>query len=285
MSTAIVFPEIPDYRARWAPVFIEPIMNSGERITIGIAAIGQDGEFSVAPTLSEAPLRCAFGDNGAALLNTAQACIESLNEAKNVLDEWTSPFSGVELGSWREAAGDDLRSIIKNAMNMVSSFSLMATETDDRAIRGDEGTLDRWPALVKQATVERRRDLAGNFGKVISIVPNARPSRFDYIGVHLAVNLSRLLPNQLSSSVKTSKSKLFDLQMLRNFPSTLTLDHFALIAWRPRKDDPAWSERQIANVDEAIAELSAEAEKIDIAMDFAEDQAEASSFIVEREAA
>ena len=44
------FPSLPDFAARWVAVYWEPIPNSGESLTIAIAA-ESNAEWNVVPTI------------------------------------------------------------------------------------------------------------------------------------------------------------------------------------------------------------------------------------------
>lgn len=50
------FPILPNYSAEWAAIYLEPRMGSGERITIGIAAIDQKYNIKIEPAFGEEQL-------------------------------------------------------------------------------------------------------------------------------------------------------------------------------------------------------------------------------------
>ncbi|MDD0471371.1 hypothetical protein PFI49_11225, partial [Streptococcus pneumoniae] len=57
-----MFPPAPNVQAIWAPLYIEPMHGSGERIVIATAAVDGSGAFHVQATLSGRVLQCMYGD-------------------------------------------------------------------------------------------------------------------------------------------------------------------------------------------------------------------------------
>lgn len=102
-------------------------MHSGERLTVGIAAVATNGETIVVPSLTEKQLTCIFGEReAAALFNVIQLTLDSLSESLKEsasLDAWEAPFSGLLLGEHRQTVGDTLPSVIQMAMRLSASFS------------------------------------------------------------------------------------------------------------------------------------------------------------------
>jgi len=65
------FPKVPDFKATWIPIYIEPIMHSGERITMAIVVFPDDEiDPYVWVVLSEDALNAAFGKHGYGLFKT-----------------------------------------------------------------------------------------------------------------------------------------------------------------------------------------------------------------------
>ena len=283
MSKAIKFPSMPSYRAKWAPVYMEPILNSGERITVGIAVVSDSGDIEVTHTLSERPLECAFGSRGISLIESATFCLDSLRQhLESKSSSWTAPLSGVLLGEWQPAAGDNIENIISNVTKLSSSFAVLAEPSVEKGILKRDSE-DRWSKLIKQDLESRGSVYVQNLSKQVQIATVGRKTKIDYLGVRYAANFSKLLPNRLTAGVKDSKAKLWDLERLRDMTSTLTISQFGLIAWRPIFDSPEYTENQFNMLEEGVQQLHEEAKKTELETFFATNARQASKHIIEVE--
>jgi hypothetical protein len=89
--------------------------------------------------------------------------------------------------------------------------------------------------------------------------------------------------------VDISKAKLWDLGQLRQdvkrdmFSQSLT--RFELLVYRPREESPEYSERQMKGIQEAVVELEAEADKVEIRCRPATSHEEMAATLLQAEAA
>ena len=266
------FPKIPNLKAAWAPVYIEPIMHSGERFTVGIAATAANGETTVVPTISEKQLSCILGElDGSSFFNIVQLTLDSLSEhlkESHSLLSWESPFSGVVLGPNRETVGDSILSVVQLAMRLTSTFSAtlvksqQVPDVDALAARAVED--DRWPKRIYEAVVRQNPDFSQYFNRAVPIKQGFPPSKFDFMGRHYVANFGRLIPSSrsLSRLRNTAKARLWDLAHLRDAAGVKgNITALELILWQPRPDDMAYSDNEMHALKETIFELSEEAKK------------------------
>ena len=201
METKSDFPQIPDFQAEWSPVYMEPILGSGERITIGIAVQTPNGEVTVSPTLSEKKLRCAFGRNGLVLLDSASLCLDDLSKfskENKPLQHWEAPLSGVELGPARPAAGQDMEEILRIAMQLTAAFGSASKESGsekdlESSLPAQEG-LDPWPEQIRKYVSREKPMLETNFYRMVNIVEGGTKTKFDYYGPRYVANFGKLFP-------------------------------------------------------------------------------------------
>jgi len=224
MANKPSFPDTPRYLAKWAAIYMEPILNSGERITIGIAAVGMDGAISVRPTLNLEQLKCVYGKGGIELLNSATFClglIEAHLRTTNLFD-WKPTVSGILVGEVREAAGNELSSIIANAMRLTASFSHGAHElTESNQLMVVAPTItreDNWINIVKQNVRNTKPDYYRYFNTEMHL-ERGLPTVFDYVGARYAANLTEIPSgnaNKLKNSLNSSRVKLWTLARLKD---------------------------------------------------------------------
>lgn len=262
------FPALPTFKAKWAPVYLEPITGSGERITVAVTAVGANGEFHVYPTLREDALRCFLGDRASGLLSICRLCTQNLERHLGEslpLNEWRPPLGGFSLGEMQETNAPDMTAAIRMAI-ADSAFlcalpEQLGVELETQIAAVEVADNDRWPSQVQTAVSHRAPALAQYFGRRFRVASQARQTPIDFVGQRLAVNLARLLPGRgLAQHIRTAKVKLWDLDAVRTMaeaPSLFQggLPQFELLLYRPHDDDPTYSDREIAGLHEALAEL------------------------------
>lgn len=107
-----VFPSSPELNFLGAPLMLEPIAGSGERITVAIAVSGEIGNH-VVQILSQDQARCLVGGQADTLLGFARLGVESLRrhlDDGGSLAAWRPPSAGLFLGDLRQGYGTDLQS-------------------------------------------------------------------------------------------------------------------------------------------------------------------------------
>lgn len=176
-NMARTFPKLPTLQATWAPIYLEPVLHSGEKITAGIAVTGSNGETMVVPTLSGKQLSCIYGEkDGGSLFRIVQLTLDSLSEhlkeSPSILS-WETPFSGMSLGQHHETVGDDLLAVAKIAMRFSASFSGHLTDgqhivsADAIAVNAIED--DRWPKRIYEAVVSEKPEFEEYFNRTVAI--------------------------------------------------------------------------------------------------------------------
>ena len=129
-----LFPPLPAYRAAWTPIYMEPIIGSGERVTVAIAAVAEDGSYTVLPVLREDSLRCFPGDGASKLLDLADLCVTSARahlEHAGTMEGWNPPLEGITAGRATEAHADDMPGILKMAIHDSAFLALLAASAEE----------------------------------------------------------------------------------------------------------------------------------------------------------
>ncbi|PWV66018.1 hypothetical protein C7443_101506 [Plasticicumulans acidivorans] len=285
MKTHRAFPSPGAYRAQWAPVYLEPIIGSGERLTVGILVLGADGQRQVAPVLREDQVSTLWGEQGRGLLRSIDLCLNVLREHLSDggdLDRWPAPFAGVCIGPLKPARGDDAIDVLRTGMSFSACFSTLEQGIEETA--EDDDTEDPWPKQVHAAVQARVPSLSGNFNKQIKTATAARPTPVGYLSTRLAANLGKLIPGpRLGEFVKTAKVKALNLVIVRDLEPCQR--QFELLIFRPREDDPSYTARQMKNLRGALLELKEAGNHHELRVVEVLDAAQAADRIIRAEAA
>jgi hypothetical protein len=199
-------------------------------------------------------------------------------------------MDGLYMGHAVRSEADTLEEIARTGLTASSSLVEKLSDAEEESEgRGSALTTSRLEGLVKDLVVSARPPLESRFGVRRRISENARPSFIGFIGDHIAANFAMLLPGRLSPLVDISKAKLWDLGQLRQdvkrdmFSQSLT--RFELLVYRPREESPEYSERQMKGIQEAVVELEAEADKVEIRCRPATSHEEMAATLLQAEAA
>lgn len=291
--------QFPDRRnavtGEWSPLYIEPVVGSGERICIGVAAVTESASL-VVPVVALNRLECLYGKGVDSLSLATRVALDYTREmfgmhGTQALRAWKAPMDGIYIGPAIRSEGDTLEEIARTGLTASSSLvEKLADSEDEGDGRGAELTTSRLEELVKEKVVAVRPPLGDRFRVQRRIRENARASVIGFVGDHIAANFGMLLPGRLSPLVDVSKAKLWDLAQLREDVKRGDLfgdklKRFELLVYRPREESPEYSLRQLKSVQEAVVELEAEADKVEIRCRPATSHEQIAEALLEAEAA
>lgn len=283
-------------KASWAPIYIEPVVGSGERICTAVVA-GDDNGFIVVSVPSLDRLSCLYGTQAQALSFANDLALNAIRDwiatrGFIAIEKWSSPVEGVILGASRRGAGESLEDVARTGLLQCASLVEKLAEEDETSEAGarTEVSTRRLEKLVREAVVEARPELHKRFDQQFRVNERARATRIGFTGNRLIANFGMLVPGQLAILVNNAKAKLWDLEQLRSgalkgmFPQTGTLS-FELLLNRVPRDAPQYSDRQMASVEEAGFELEAEADKVQIRARQMTSPGEIATYVLQQEAA
>jgi hypothetical protein len=283
-------------KASWLPVYIEPVVGSGERLCIGVV-VADSHEHVVVPVPALDRLACIYGDAAASLSNGAALAMMALRhrlstEGTASLASLRVPLEGIFTGPVRTGAGESLEDIARTCLTQSASLVERAVEEEDSVEAAERTALStrRLERLVQETVVSTRPDLANAFNKPFRITREARPMRVGFVGRRLAANFGLLVPGPLATLVNNAKAKLWDLEQLRTgtqagiFQASSGMN-FELLVHRARGDDPQYSDRQLKSVDAAVVELEEEADKVSIRCRPMTSPGQMAEFLLQQEAA
>lgn len=276
--TSAAFPAFErSVRAQWAPVLLEPIQGSYERLVVGVAVVGERS-FHLELANAVDRLRCLYSADADAVIWAFQVATDNLrnqlaSRGREALTDHHAVVSNVTIGSCREAEGESLEGIGECWMRALSSlYREKATVVDAApailpAMAGGAGA-DRLPDLVWNYVSERRSGLAPYFSRYIRDgkrrrkVGRSYEVLIDYAGTRLVANFGTLQAGAITKSVDNIKRRLWDLKVERDGEgSDLAYRAHEMIVQRPDQNDPQVTERQADNLAEALEALKAQADQ------------------------
>ena len=290
-------PAAPSFQGSWASVYLEPMMASGERLTVAVAAIGKNGECRVSPAIRPHVIDAMFGAQAAGMAKMIGLICSSLQhhlQYRSSFDGWISPMSGVSLGRVRETSSADLVGLLRQAVSMTASLAALDFSDAEGEIEeldgvdvGSGSNRDPWPKLFESAVVQRDPRLSGYFNRTFEVSEKARPAKIFYLSERTAINTGKLIPGAaLSGMFERNKARLLDLLVVRDRDDKLfPRAHFELVVFRPAFDDPTFSERQIDSLRRSIEALEEAGDKHELRVQAVQSPEEAADRLLQSEAA
>ena len=273
-----------EIRANWAPVYLEPIMGSGERLTIGLAVVSDD-TYTVLSANKLSRFQCLYGKSGADVEFLAEAALDALRldiseRGLDALTEPHPPVAGLHIGEIREGAGTTVDAIalawLPGLSSLVSASDQFASISKPVGAHTHEEaalpTRDQLPKRVAEEVIALRPGLVDFFRTELRPDGHARKITkghkvtIDYVGAKIVANFCTLYGYKPSQAARDIKHRLWDLKVDRDGSGKLPgfyRDH-ELLVFRPANDDPNYTDKQLENVSEALEELKSQADQEDI---------------------
>ena len=290
-------------RAKWAPIFLSPVLGSPERLVIGVVAVNGSG-FHIERANALRRFECLYGAAAETAIFAAELALDELEAdcAGRGMDALTDPhpgFSGVSIGNVSEGEAPSLAEIARTWMTSLSSLhdadkalALEATTARELVDLDLERTTERLPSLVLDYVKNRRAGLERFFNEDIRDQRERRRRSkvhgviIDFSGSHLVANFGTLRPLNRATSVDRIKRRMWDLKVNRDTErGTIATRTHEMIVQHPTADDPQVTERQYTAITEAISDLSEQAQKEEISFTSMTNVAQIGDHVLAAEAA
>lgn len=92
MFDSFDFPDAPKYRAKWKPIYFEPIVNSGERVTI-LIVVKDENSIKYYEALHESVIDSLYGAKSVAFKNLVKYIKEQLIKNSGELNNCIEGFT------------------------------------------------------------------------------------------------------------------------------------------------------------------------------------------------
>lgn len=261
-----LFPAAPAHSAEWAPLLWEPVMGTEERLMVGVVA--RCGEqWTAVRVVREDVFTAIYGKKGAGAKAMVDLAIDMLR-ARLPLQSWyqvTLPISGFHLGAQRDAAGDTVSGIVRQAVAMAASLSRpdIIDEIEAEDTPGASESVNRqWATKIRDAAANENPEVIRYFNQALKFYDDGEQIKFGFCNDRLAMHFGLLRVSSLSSSIKDARARLWELRMARS----LAHRSAGLLIGVPHNDDVTLSDRQRDSVIRNVAELEREAEEGEVTL-------------------
>jgi len=246
----------PKDQAWWAPMLLEPIRGSGERIAVAIVGCNADGEREFLPLVNPKVAQACFRDQAdhlrAVLSMTIESCKSAL-ESGTALQAWQPPLDGIFLGAVQVVEAASLGELLHLAAPL-SSFLYQ----EPRSQLTNRPASVPWERQVKAQLLQVNQRFGQNFNVLLHLGDHYEPAAFSFLSPDFAANIVTLTPNRLKKGMEDARAKLWTLSLLEDAPNYL---------FRPKIRelltgmDAAEDDSKGSKVREATEELNDEAQR------------------------
>lgn len=209
MFENFTFPDAPKYKAKWKPVYFEPIVDSGERITILI--IIQDGsETKYFEALHNNVIENLYGNKANSFKNLVKYIKDQLSKNNGELNNC---IEGVYEGKWYHASSLDILGLVRQALIKSASLGSLAIEElfiNDLNI--ENNTIDQnWSSKIKSEFIKEFPKYERSFNHSIKIKNNVK-IKCGFYSSEYSANFNVCT----TRTTHRMKSSLMDLNILNN---------------------------------------------------------------------
>lgn len=280
-----LFPEEPSYSGVWQTLYLEPIVGSGERISVAVIAIGTNKQYKITQAIRSELLECLYGSQSQKMQGMIDWLIESVsNELKKnmSLATWNAPFDGVMLGDTHSAADENIDGILKQAIRFTASLSTIALDAErDEEDFQPKRYSEQWIASISDEMRIINPHLSSYFKKRMKVSDSNVLTTYGFLNEKYVSNFGLLVPTRLSTSLSNVKAKLFDLEALKKSHSLIKPQKYEIIIGTPSFTDPTLTDNSLSKLRETIDMLSEVAASENIELFRAENSREAAKHISE----
>ncbi|MCW0353985.1 hypothetical protein IAQ00_09865 [Pantoea ananatis] len=250
-------PSLPKYKATWAPVYFEPMMGSGEKFTVIIAACSDDGSVRVCSAIRPHVVKAMYGNKHNQFNSIIDFLIESLENhlrTHKSFSGWVPPLVSARLGNVSTAQSSDMTGVLRQAIQLTASLSSLdffssEDENDDKY--SSENT---WSSQLRARIIDEQPSFEQYFHREFKVDGQARAAKIFYLSKNIAINTDRLIPTNLSNHLDRNKARILDLLSVKDH-DLFERNAFEFLVYRPQEDDPTYSKPQFVKLNEALHAL------------------------------
>jgi|GEM_PF-3453890 len=218
----IEFPKLPGYEFSWRSLQVEPIPQSGERITLGAVIKGGDQALIAAKLIHVEKLKKMYGDQlGSGIAYALNICIksaESFYSNKPLSVEWEAPLEGFYLGQINSSLAENIEEGLLRAAMYCSSFSFSSEIAKNSSHKKPElSAPESWRKNIYEVVASQRSDFIGFFDRSIAIRGSGVPIAFAFLSDTYAAQFDAVPDSsRIQQALVRAQSKLWQLDRLRD---------------------------------------------------------------------
>lgn len=225
----------------------------------GVVYENSNGILSFQKTLREDVLRCLYGsqsESASKLIDFGISLAHAVIQSEGFGSE-TREISGIHLGPLRETAALTDYQLLRTAILMHSSLSMIndqdADEEEDPSKNASEEGNRQFGTKVRELISQKHPELTAYFNQSIKL--NGLMMRFGYLSKKAAVHFNVITPQRLSAGVGTARSKLWELSLAAETQGSKV----ALINAFSSESDPTLTDNQLQRLQTSKYALQQEA--------------------------
>lgn len=265
-----LFPSEPTFSGTWQTLYLEPIVGSGERISVAVVATGSNNQYRIIQAIRPELLECLYGAQSQKMQGMIDWLIDSAsNELKSrgKLSEWIAPFDGVKVGNLHVAADESIEGILKQAIRFSASLSTLALDADREEDEFQPKRYsEQWAISIFDEVKIINPQLSNFFKKRLKISESNVLTSFGFMNDKYVSNFGLLVPTRLSTSLSNVKAKLFDLEALKKSQVLVKPQKYEIVIGTPSFSDPTLTDTAAKKLRETIDMVTevAASENIDL---------------------
>lgn len=220
------FPSSPNVIAEWKAVQLEPIINSGEKVTVIILLRDSFANVTIHKAIEEKIIEQLFQQNSNNIIGLINYLEKSFMDKS--FDDWKSPFEGVYTTHWVKAIDFTLDGILKQAL--LQSSCLHDFGKNIIKEHQDKKETNSWNSDILALTTAKNSQLKNFFNKKIELRSNIK-YEYDFAYQDYVSNFIDFTKLKGSSFQKP----IFNLQLLKD--SHTIQRHTEIILHIPSQED------------------------------------------------
>lgn len=250
------------FSGRWAPLYLEPISGSGERITFAVVVMGPDGKAHVERLLRPDVLRLLYGPKAKHLLGMFDVAEQSVLAALTASIAVELPLQGFYMGEFRAGMGQSRADLIEQGRVMAASLAtrnvgeIAASDAEE-----DEKQTGLWAQKVQQIVTTTAVDLAANFHREWKPVGRHLPARFGYFDGHYAAHFGVVRRDRPTGSIYHLKSRLWELASCNAGDLAGAVENRELLLFRPNPRSSSLDQAARKAINQVVDQVIADADQ------------------------
>lgn len=259
------FPTLPELIGSFAPIYYEPIALSGERYTVCVAGVMNDGTYRVFETIDRDRLICMFGSeavNVSYFISQLSDTLSAWLDTTGSFESFQPHISNMHIGEVATMNAHSISDLIKIGIRSTSALAnLSAVDASVDLIESEPTALGslttRWIKSIKTKVVEMNPNARANFDKTIGKV-----HKYHFVGNHYVANFATMNPARSSGSMNEAKKLLWDLSVVKDY--SFDLENVELLMYLPKFDEIQYSPSQFKRAEGLLKYLEDESDKKNI---------------------
>ena len=248
----------PNSRSMWAPILLEPILGSGERVAVALVGCNATGDHEFLPLVNPKTATACFQDQAGYVKEVVALTVESCKSALKsgvALEDWEPPLQGVFLGAVQDVETSSVPELLHLAAPL-SSF--LYREPSGRSQHSNRPPKVAWERQVQEKVLQTNGRFSPNFNVLVYLGNHDGPAEFTFLSATYAANVVTLTSKRLKRGVEDARAKLWTLNLLADAPNYLFRPEARelLTGMDASEDDP-----KLPLIHEASEELVDEAQR------------------------